>query len=241
MKKIIFLLFLSMLNFTAFAEAIKFATDATYPPFVTLDVKGNVGGFETELIKSICAKAKLECEFYHRPFDGLFPSLESKKIDAVFGCIGITEARKAQVLFSDSLYSSPVGFIFVGNFAKINVIGIQKGTSGFEQFIKKHYPNLKLKTYSSIQDALLDLKNKRIEGVFGDVPVFKYWAHHSDAKDYQYQVVQKEQMYDYFHGNGIALRKENQAILEKINKAIAEIKQEGRLQDLQKEFLEQEQ
>lgn len=239
MKKIILFLFLSTLHFAAFAKTIKFASDATYPPFVTLDAKANIGGFETELIKSICAKANVECEFSHRSFDSLFPSLESKKIDAVYGCIGITEARKTKVLFSEPLYASLVGFVFFGDFSKVNQLGIQKGTPGFEQFLQKHYPNIQLKTYTSIQDALLDLKNKRIEGVFGDVPVFKHWESNTQAKDYHYLMVSQENMNEYFHGNAIAFRKDSQETLEKINKAIIELKQDGTLKKLEKTFIEQ--
>ncbi len=219
-------------------KTFKFATEATYPPFVTLDTKGNIGGFETELVKKICDKANLNCEFQHRPFENLFPSLSLKKIDAVYGCVGITEARKDQVLFSKPMYTAAVGFIFKDDLSDMNIVGIQKGTPGFESFLKKHYPNVKQKTYASIQEALLDLKNNRIKGVFGDIPVFKYWEKNTNATGYQYLNLKKEQVLEFSEGNAIAVRKDDKEMIEKINLAIDTMIQDGSLQQLEKQYLE---
>lgn len=217
---------------------VKFASEATYPPFVTLDSKGNIGGFETEVVKNICKKANINCEFHHKPFDSLFPSLQFKKIDAVYGCVGITEARKKQVLFSKPLYTVLVGFIFKNNFLDIDVVGIQKGTAGFESYLKKQYPNVKLKTYASIQDALLDLKNNRIKAVFGDIPVFKHWEKSMGAMGYQYLALTKEEVHGFSEGNGFAVRNEDQELMEKINSAYDDIVRDGTLQKLEKQYLE---
>lgn len=222
----------------ASTKILKFATEATYPPFVTLDAKGNIGGFETELVKNICEKAGIQCEFHHKPFDSLFPSLNLNKIDAVYGCVGITEARKDQVLFSQSLYRVAVGFIFKGNFSEMDAIGLQKGTPGFEGYLKKHHPNLKIKTYASIQDALLDLKNNRIKGVFGDIPVFKHWEKSTNATAYQYLALKKEEVQEFSQGNGIAIRKEEQPLMDKINAAIDMMINDGSIQKLEKQYLE---
>lgn len=219
-------------------QIVRFATEATYPPFVTLDPKGQIGGFETELVKQICEKANLQCEFHHKPFDSLFPSLSLKKIDAVYGCVGITETRKKQVLFSKSLYSVLVGFIFKDNLSQAQVIGIQKGTPGFESFLKNHYPNFKLKTYASIQDALLDLKNNRIQAVFGDIPVFKHWAKAMGAANYQYLNLSKEEVLEFSHGNGIAVRIEDPKLIERINTAYDNLIKDGSLKKLEQEYLE---
>lgn len=218
---------------------IKFATEATYPPFATLDAKGNIGGFETELVKLICNKANLNCEFQHKPFDSLFPSLEFKKIDAVYGCVGITETRKDKVLFSEPLYTVPVGFIFKDKttLPEVKIIGIQKGTPGFEAYLKKHYTDAQLKTYASIQEALLDLKNNRIQAVFGDIPVFKYWEKNMNVIGYQYAALSKNEILEFSAGNAIAVRKDEKALIEKINAAFDIIVKEGSLKKLEEAYL----
>lgn len=231
-------------------RTIKFATEATYPPFVTMDPNGKIGGFETELVQAICQEANLNCEFYHRPFDSLFPNLSLKKIDAVYGCVGITEERKSQVLFSKPLYHSPTGFIFsVSNPLTLDnesfqgkTIALQQGATGYEKYLKKHYPNAKLKSYASIQDALMDLKIKRVHAVFGDSPVFHYWLNNkkkAESKDNETKTstpnpefatleIPKEHVSEFSQGTAIAVRLEDAALINSINEAYDKLIKEGK-------------
>jgi arginine transport system substrate-binding protein len=228
---------------TSTPHIIKFATEATYPPIVSMSATGEIGGFETELMKNICQKANLQCEFHHRPFDSLFPSLSFKKIDVVYGGIGITEARKGQVLFSKVLYNMPVGFIYKESFTD-KTIGFQQGATGFEQYLKKHYPQAKLKTYASIQDALLDLQNQRIQAVFGDLPVLKYWLKNansqstSNATAFKFLALEPKEILDLSEGNGIAVSIEEKALIQKINKAFDEAVADGTFEKLKKLYLD---
>lgn len=219
-------------------SVIKFATEATYPPIVSMDAAGNVGGFETELLKSICKEAQLQCEFHHRPFDSLFPSLSFKKIDAVYGGIGITEARKAQVLFSKTLYTMPVGFIFKAESFKDKTIGVQQGATGFEAYLKNRYPEAQLKMYASIQDALLDLNTKRIQAVFGDIPVLKYWlAHnHSEKSEFNFLELKPEEVIEFSQGNAIAVLKGKEALIHQINEAFDKMVADGTFDSLKQKY-----
>lgn len=237
-----FLLFLFVGMPSALADnnpTLIFATEATYPPFVSMSTTGEIGGFETELMKKICDKAHFNCTFKHLPFDSLFTSLDLKKIDVVYGAIGITEKRKQQVLFSKPFYSTPTGFILTEPFSD-KTIGVQQGTIGYEDYLKKNYPNATLKTYASIQDALLDLKNKRIQAVFGDLPVFKLWVKKQTGASYTYEVLTPEQVKTLSAGSGVALRKDAKESMEKLNKAYDEVVKEGTFEKLKKEYLEQE-
>ncbi len=238
---------------TELDKTIKFATEATYPPFVTMTPSGDIGGFETDLIKNICEEAHLKCEFHHRPFDSLFPNLALKKIDAIYGCVGISEERQAQVLFSKPLYIAPVGFIYVSSekanieqasMGTVNInkeslsgktIAIQQGTPTFEHYLKNQYPNIKIKTYASIQDALLDLNTSRVYAVFGDIPVFKYWLQNKQNTKQQnsqsYSILQlpKDEIPEFSKGNAIAVRKDDQELITKINHAIDKLSAKNQL------------
>lgn len=248
-------------------STIRFATEATYPPVVTMDAKGNIGGFETELVSMICKEANVNCSFQHLPFDSLFLSLDAKKIDAVYGGVGITERRKDQVLFSQALYKMPVGFIYTKNKDKENeqnfqdkTIGVQQGTAGFELYLKKHYPNAKIKTYASIQDALLDLQNKRIQAVFGDIPVFTYWLAHkntpnnpsqkqeakqvnsylsskiSPESNFGFLALNEKEVSEFSQGSGIAVRKTDVELMNKLNAAFDKLVANGAVNKLKEQY-----
>lgn len=236
------------------SKIVRFATEATYPPFVTLEPSGEIKGVETEMVQAICKEANLTCEFSHKPFDSLFPNLALHKIDAVYGCIGISNERAKEVSFSKPLYTTPVGFLYASkeNSFKENLvtksytIAIQQGTPIFEQYLKK-YPNIKIKTYPSIQEALLDLNTGRVNAVFGDIPVFKYWLNNKNSNTngnsnsssssdgnkagsmYSIFEVPKADADLFLMGNAIAVRKEDKDLLNKINTAINSLEKSGKL------------
>jgi ABC-type amino acid transport substrate-binding protein len=232
---------------TSTSKKLKFATEATYPPIVSMSADGKIGGFETELCKAICKASNLECEFIHRPFDSLFPNLSLKKIDVVYGGVGISEERKGQVLFSKSLYSSPTGFLFPSDTAPSSLtkealqgktIAIQQGTSGYEKYFKNHYPEVKLKSYASIQDALLDLRNHRVQAAFGDILVFKHWMKNSNQSNFTALAIPKEHVMEFTQGVALAVRKEDTALMQQLNAAFDKIVQDGTFKKLQQQYFD---
>jgi len=243
---VVFSFFLSTMGLSNPPEqVIKFVTEATYPPFVSMDVQGKMGGFETELVKNICEKGNLNCEFYHRPFDSLFPSLALKKMDAVYGCIGITESRKSEVVFSKPLYTGSVGFISAiqkeplgKEYFNHKTVAIQQGSVTFEKYLKQHYPGIKIKTYGSIQDALLDLSTHRVDAVFGDTPVFKYWIKNKNQISFSLYEISQDELASLSEGNAIAMRKEDKEIIDKINAAFDDLVKDGTVDKLKKQYLE---
>lgn len=227
-------------------KTIRFATEATYPPYVTMDPNGDIGGFETKLVKALCKEAGLPCEFKHLPFDSLFPSLALKKVDAVYGAIAINKERKNHVLFSKILFTNPVGFIFAKSkqlntdpgSLKGKIIAIQQGTIGFEKFLKEQFPDAQFKAYASIQDALMELDTGRVDTVFGDLPVFKYWMISNQKPNFDLQAIKEEEVKEFSEGTGIAVRKEDQELINQLNQALDKLIAEGTVQKLKLENLE---
>jgi ABC-type amino acid transport substrate-binding protein len=90
--------------------------------------------------------------------------------------------------------------------------------------------NIHIKTYSSIQQAFLDLKNGRVDAVLSDQPVIYAWlAKDNNKQKFSYLgkgVVSKK----YFSGGtGIAVAKSNTALLAKLNASIVALKKSGQL------------
>ena len=54
-------------------------TEAAHPPYAYLGEKGEMVGFEIDLMNAICARIKRTCLFKHREFDRLVPSLLARK------------------------------------------------------------------------------------------------------------------------------------------------------------------
>ncbi len=53
-------------------------------------------------------------------------------------------------------------------------IGMENGTT-HQKYIQDQHPEVKTVSYDSYQNAFIDLKNGRIDGVFGDTAVVNEW------------------------------------------------------------------
>lgn len=52
-------------------EKIRFATEASYAPFETVNEKNEIVGFDVDLAQAMCAKINAECTFTNQAFDSL--------------------------------------------------------------------------------------------------------------------------------------------------------------------------
>ncbi|MBD2784283.1 arginine ABC transporter substrate-binding protein [Xenorhabdus sp. DI] len=245
MKKLLFAALLSAVTLSATAAekaALRFATEATYPPFEFIDANNKIQGFDVDLADAICAKLNTECTFTNQAFDSLIPSLKFRRFDALMAGIDITPDRQKQVDFTQAYYDNSAIFIAIkGKFARIadlkgKQVGIQNGTT-HQKYLMEQHKELKTVPYDSYQNAILDLKNGRIDAVFGDTAVVNEWL----KKNKELSTVgDKVTDKNYFGiGLGIAVRKGNSELLDKLNKTLAEIKQDGTYDTIYKKWFKQ--
>ena len=230
---------------------VAFGTDATYPPLVSLDNTRRVTGFETELLKALCHNLHWACTFNHEEWDNLIPALQTGKIDAMYGGIAITQNRQEQFLFTIPLIDeSLAGLVSQGDtilpFTEEGLngkkIGVQTGST-FAHYLSQQFPGVQIKRYVSIQDALLDLSAKRIDAVFGDTPVLRYFTHSLPAeKREQYTVTGIDLNPDNLGilgtGYGVAFNKtpEAEALVKALNAQIKAFQQEPAYDSLKIKF-----
>ncbi len=91
--------------------------------------------------------------------------------------------------------------------------------------------------YDSYQNAILDLKNGRVDAVFGDTAVVNEWLKENAALT---AVGDKVTDKDYFgSGLGIAMRLQNTELQGKFNAALDKIKQDGTYETIYKKWFQQ--
>lgn len=250
MKKTIINLFcIITLVFSATVRAkittIKFATEATYPPFEHVTADGKIKGFDIAVMHALCKTIGASCTISNQPFDSLIPSLQLGKFDAIIGALAITEVRAKQVAFTNPYYQDSVSFVkakstkLVISLADLKgkAIGVQGGTT-FEHYLEDTYGDIvNIKLYASNEQALLDLESGRLDAFLGDTPFVMQWLKKGNAKNYA--IVGKpitDQKY-FGKGDGIAVKKDNKELLTALNKALAKIKANGVLPKLVKQYL----
>ncbi len=240
MKKVLIAALLAGMSLSASAaQTIRFATEASYPPFELVDANNQIVGFDVDLANALCKEIDATCTFTNQAFDSLIPGLKFRRFDAVMAGMDITPEREKQVLFSTPYYDNSA--LFVGQQGKFTSIdqlkgkkvGVQNGTT-HQKYLQDKHPEVKTVAYDSYQNAIIDLKNGRIDGVFGDTAVVNEWLKTNPQLGAATPKVTDPQYFGT--GLGIAVRPDNKALLEKLNAALKAIKADGTYQKISNQW-----
>lgn len=243
MKKYLLAAALAAIAFNASAaEKIRFASSATYPPFESLDANNQIVGFDMDLAKALCKQMQAECTFTNHAFDSLIPALKFRKYDAVISGMDITPERSKQVTFTNPYYANSALVIAKkGQYTSFDQlkgkrIGMENGTT-HQKYLQEKHPEVTTVAYDSYQTAIIDLKNGRLDGVFGDTAVVNEWLKTNPQLGPATEKVTDPQYFGT--GLGIAVRPDNTALLEKLNNALAAIKADGTYQKINDQWFPQ--
>ncbi|MFN0194692.1 MAG: transporter substrate-binding domain-containing protein [Aestuariivirga sp.] len=222
-----------------------FATDAApYPPFTSQNAAGEWEGWEYDLLQAICAEMNEKCTLIPIAWDGIIPALLEKKMDGIFGSMSITEERKKQINFSNVYYNS--GAVLIGpkggdkNIApealKGKTIGAQASAT-HANYVEKHFvtAGATLKTYKGQDEANADLAAGRVDYVQADGVTLESFLKSDEGKaccELYGQVPLDIEVLG--PGVGVGLRKEDTALLEKLNAAIKSLAAKDGFKELAK-------
>lgn len=81
-------------------QVVHFATEGAFAPWNYTQPDGTLAGFEVDLYKDLCARAKLTCDIRAQDFEGTIPALQAGKFDAIISGMSITPKREEVVLFT---------------------------------------------------------------------------------------------------------------------------------------------
>jgi len=218
-----------------YAKTIAVGTSADFPPFEYIE-NGQFVGFDMDLVREIAKLADLEVKFIDMSFDSLIPALRAGQVDVVAAAMTITDDRKQIVDFSSPYWTADQSIIVKADsdltitilFQK-GRIGVQTGTTGdlwcTDNLVGKGLlPEKNLKRYDTFVLALSDLLNGNIDAIVLDSPVANRFAAVRPVK--VVGVIVTGEQY------GIAVKKGNKELLEKINSAIKVLNETGKMAEL---------
>ena len=215
-------------------------TDATYPPFETVDTEtGEPVGFDFDLITVIAKLNGWKPEFIITPFDGMIPGLQGEKYDVAISSITITPERSAVVDFSTPYYTAgqivavPLNDTSISGIADLEGkrVGVQLGTTG--EMMAQKTEGLEVFSYDNIGAAFIDMSNGNLDAVLNDFPTTQaYIRSHASARTVG-EILSKEQY-------GIALRKGSEELRAKINQALESLKASGRYREIHLKWFDTE-
>jgi arginine transport system substrate-binding protein len=241
MKKLLLTALMLSASFSIHAATLSFATEATYPPFESVESSGKITGYDIDIMNAVCAQIKTKCTISNAPFDSLIPSLNIGKYDAIISALSITPQREKVVAFTQPYYLVTITVIapkashleLNATSLKGKTIGVQ-GDTTFYQYLKAKYGSVvKINTYKSQESAFADLTNGRVDAVMGDTPLNAAWLKQSNnAQEYVYVGAPISDVTYFGPGYGIAVKKTNTKLSTQLNAALDAIKQNGEYQKI---------
>lgn len=219
-------------------------TSADYPPFEYYDTNFQLTGFDIALMREIGQRLGVTVEFRDMAFDGLGNALTLNNIDVAAAAITVTDARDQFVDFSNTYFisedavlsnaASPITSIDNASQLANQRVGVQRGTV-YDRWINTNLvatgqmPAANLLVYESIQHALRDLREGRIDLVALDLPPAQAAAAEGGVKIVG-QGLNKQQV-------ALAVGNGQTALQAQLNSALTAMINEGRVSALIKEYM----
>ena len=245
MKKIIILLTLTfLLGINAFGavkkDVINIGTEGVYAPFTFTNEKGQLTGYDIEVITEAAKRAGIKINFIPTPWDSMFLGLESKKYDIIANQIGKNPDREKKYLFSESYLISGVQIIVKNNRNDIKSLedlkGKKVGTSVGSNYNKiltdfDKKKEIKLVYYDGdVTQIFQELKSGRIDATLNDRLTVN-----DNVKKLGLNVKTTGKVIDevpsYF-----VFRKDSADLKAKIDKALLAMKKDGTLAKISKKW-----
>jgi polar amino acid transport system substrate-binding protein len=211
------------------AGGIIVGSSATGVPFSFLDVETNrLTGAMIDIVEAMAAQAQTPAAFQVVPFSALIPSLTARKIDMIAAAMLRTPERERVVAFSDPVYAYGGGLVVgadhLRDYARLEDLrGLKVGAQVGSRFVDqlKAAGVADVKTYDGLSDILRDVRLKRLDVAYGDEPILRYYLRVTRSKVLR--------LVESFKPTALEdvcliLRKDDRALLERVNAAIAGIR-----------------
>jgi ABC-type amino acid transport substrate-binding protein len=217
---------------------ITVASNIAYPPF-EFSPKGKPKGFDIDLMNEIAKRAGFEVRYENVQFDSILRGLDANLFDASISAMSITAEREKQLDFSDPYFNADQALL-VESDSKIKAIddlseatvGVQAGSTGQLKAEDLHDDGQvgEVKPYTTIAEALSDLRAGKIDGVIYDLSaVHKKVTENKGEIRYVESIPTGEQY-------GIAFPKDS-PLVEPVNQALSEMKEDGTYEKLYKKWI----
>ncbi|MTH34372.1 transporter substrate-binding domain-containing protein [Paracoccus limosus] len=239
MNKLIAALSLATAFFAGAAQAetlkVGFSPEA-YPPFWVSSPGGSWTGWEPDFITALCAEAKYDCELVPVAWEGIIPALLNGKIDVIMNSLRINDERRKVIDFSDKYYEV-VTQVAAAKDVKMGIepadmagkiIGVQVST-GYQTYAQKHYAAeaSEIRGYASQDEAYQDLAAGRIDAVLDGAIAMDEFLKTPTGACCDVKGSLPRDVETLGEGYGAGLRKDEPEVKERLNAAIAALRQNG--------------
>jgi polar amino acid transport system substrate-binding protein len=211
-------------------------TDTPFPPF-EIGQPPDISGYDIEVMNAIAEELDLTAEYTDTSFDTIFRDVAAGQFDTAAAASTITPGRQKTINFTDPYYEAQQALLVPegSDIASVDdlsgvIVGAQDGTTG-EAYANDETDASEVRGFPEGPDATAALIGGQVEAVIIDQPV----ALDAVEKQGGVEIVEEIQTDELY---GFAVSKENTALLDAMNAALQQLKDNGTIEELYDEYFQ---
>ncbi|MEK0083881.1 transporter substrate-binding domain-containing protein [Benzoatithermus flavus] len=226
-------------------EGLKVAVEGEYPPFNETGPDGRLKGFDVDIAQALCAHIGARCELVKQQWDRMIPDLAAGKYDMIVSSMSITDTRRATMDFTDAYYHTPAKFVGrKGAFAGLTAdglagkrIGVQRATIHDSYLTDTYGGRAEITRYDTLEKAQADLVAGKLDLLFADaIALNDGFLKTAKGKSFEFAGPDVRDPRWFGEGIGIAVRKGNTGLRDRLNQALAAIRADGTFERIEKKY-----
>ncbi len=214
---------------------LRMGTNAEFPPYEYYD-NNKIVGIDAEIAQAIADKLGMKLEIVDMQFNSIITSIQTGGVDIGVAGMTITNDRLESVNFSDS-YATGVQVVIVKEGSTITSvddlegkkIGVQQATTG-DIYASDDYGEENVTKYNKGADAVQALIGGDVDAVIIDSEPAKSFVNANTGL----KILETEYAVEEY---AIAVAKSNTDLLNKINKAIEELTEDGTIDRIIEKYI----
>ena len=208
---------------------LRIGLDDDFPPMAFRKADGKLYGFDIDFAEAVGKKLGVTIKWVPTAWKGVIPSLYANKFDCIWNGMTITPEREAKVNFSKPyMMDGQVAAVIMGNTSIKKpadlggkIVGIQQGSTAMKAIEALPKKPAELKQYETNPKAMLDLESGRLNSVVLDNLTARDII---SKKPGVYKILPEFITKAPF---GVAFRKSDNALRQKVQQAIDELVANG--------------
>jgi len=206
---------------------LKVGTSPDFPPFEFIDDKGNIVGFDIDLVNTLANMTGYKVQIVSMSFDSLILALQNKQIDVIAAGLTIRPDREKVVAFTIPYWNATMSIVVRNGSSFMpkslddlvgKTVGAETSTTG--EMLLKDYVNqtgkqINIKSYENFILIVQDLVNGKLDAAMIDTPVAQ-----SFTKQYPVTI---SATIDTGQRFALAVNKDDMQLLNQLNAALQQL------------------
>jgi polar amino acid transport system substrate-binding protein len=203
--------------------------ELAYPPFEMIDPQGRPAGVSVDLAQALGQYLGREAQIVNIPFDGLIPSLQTRKIDLIISSMTATPERAKSIAFSDPYLTtglcllvgknSPIQSIEEADQPRRTVV-VKRGTTG-HIYAANHIKNARLLVVDKEDACVLEVVQGKADAfIYDQISTYENWRRNQETTRPILKPFQQESW-------AVGLRQGDAELLGDVNHFLKDFKDRG--------------